>query len=104
MRSPSPSAKKKFYEYLGKQPCLVCGCYGVQIAHIRGFASAKTGDFLPRRQGMAELAAIPLCPEHHTDSFESIHNLGELQFFDQLGKPSGWVYAYLARSIAEALA
>lgn len=95
---------EKFYRYLKGQPCLRCGSRGVEVAHIRGFVSLKTGDFLPRRQGIAALSAIPLCTDCHRIAPDSIHHIGEAAFFEALGKPVGWVYAYLARSIAEALA
>jgi len=94
---------KRFYEYIASQPCLRCTAQPVEVAHIKGFTSSKTGELLPRRQGIAAYAAIPLCVECHRLAPDSIHAVGEKAFFARF-KTAAWVYAYLARSLAEALA
>ncbi len=95
---------KKFYNLLAKHPCLRCGSYGVEVAHIRIMPSVKSTGFLPRRQGIAAFGAIPLCEACHRTAADSIHAVGEQAFIEALGKPQGWVHGYVARSIAETLA
>lgn len=97
------AALKKFYTHVAAQPCLKCGRYGCEVAHVRVMPSAKTTDFLPRRRGAAEFAAIPLCPLHHRTGENSIHALGEARFMQSLGKPECWVFGYVAKLIADAL-
>ncbi len=97
-------ALKRFYAHVAAQPCLKCGRYGCEVAHVRVMPSAKSSDFLPRRHGASEFAAIPLCPNHHRLLENSIHVLGEQKFMDSLGKPQCWVHGYVARLIAEAFA
>lgn len=97
------AALKKFYDHVAKQPCVKCGRYGCEVAHVRVMLSPKTSDFLPRRKGVSEFGAIPLCPDHHRLQENSIHALGEARFMESLGKPECWVFGYVARLIAEAL-
>lgn len=94
-------ALKGFYDYLARRSCLRCGKYGVEIAHIRAFPSRKTTQLLPRRHEVGQYAAIPLCPDCHRHAPDSIHNIGEAAFFETLGKPPGYVFQYLALSLAE---
>jgi hypothetical protein len=94
------AALKKFYGHVAKQPCLRCGRYGVQVCHIRMMPSRKSSDLMPRRVGTSQFAAVPLCDDCHRLQ----HEVGEARFYDLLGKPKEWVFGYVARSIAEALA
>lgn len=97
------AALKRFYNHVAKQPCLVCGDYGVEVAHLALMPSRKAVGFIPRRKDEAVFCAIPLCPEHHVNGEDSVHKLGEANFIASLGKPDGWVSGYVARLIVEAL-
>ena len=94
------SALDRYYQHVAAQPCLACGSHGVEVAHVRAFRSRKTGDLLPRRKGIAKFAAIPLCPDCHRHSPNSIHNIGEANFFGRLDQPCR-VFALMAQLIAE---
>ncbi len=92
-------ALRKFYGHVAQQPCLRCGCYGVQVCHIRMMPSRKSSDLMPRRVGASQFAAVPLCDECHRLQ----HEVGEAGFFELLGRDRAWVFGYSARLIAEAL-
>lgn len=94
---------KKFYAHVAAQPCVKCGRYGCEVAHVRVMPSDKTSDFLPRRSNVSNFGAIPLCPLHHRTGENSIHSMGEARFMESLGKPQCWVFGYVAKLIAEAL-
>ncbi len=75
--------------YLGwikAQRCARCTAAGVDVAHIGGLASRKTGLPLPRRRGIAFVWAIPLCKECHQTGRDSIHAVGEAAFFEAFGR------------------
>lgn len=88
--------RKAFFAFVAKQPCLRCGVFGVEVAHVRLLVSRKTGDVLPRRSGPAHVTVVPLCPDCHRHSPDSIHNVGEAAFSDSLGRGDG----YLLRAAA----
>lgn len=92
---------ERYYAHVAAQPCLRCGAYGVEVAHVRAFRSRKTGDVLPRRKGIAAFAAIPLCPSCHRHGPNSIHNVGEEAFFAALPQPCA-AFKLMAQLIAEA--
>src|SRR5690625_191518 len=88
--------RKAFFAFVAKQPCLRCGVFGVEVAHIRLLVSRKTGDVLPRRKGAARVSVVPLCADCHRHAPDSIHNVGEAAFSDSLGRGDG----YLLRAAA----
>lgn len=72
---------RRYLEWLKTRPCARCQSPGVEIAHVKGAVSAKTGLELPRRHNEAILYAVPLCAYCHRTGKASIHNVGEPQFF-----------------------
>lgn len=94
---------KRFYAHVAAQSCYACNGSPVEVAHIRGMAALKHEGAMSRRKGLSEYSCIPLCPNCHRHSRESIHAVGEGAFFERLGRPACHVYMYLARLIAEAL-
>jgi hypothetical protein len=93
------AAGKRYLAWLASQPCASCAAHGVEIAHIRGCLSPKTGGVLPRRKGPAYYYAIPLCPDCHRHGEKSIHNVGEEHFFARVAyrDPHQLVASYLCR-------
>ena len=96
-------ALKKFYTHVASLPCYACGASPVEVAHIRGMAALKHEGAMSRRKGLSEYSCIPLCPSCHRHSPQSIHAIGEREFFERMGKPQCHVFMYLARNIVEAL-
>src|SRR5690625_3540451 len=78
--------RKAFFDFVARFPCLRCGVFGVEVAHIQGILSRKTGLVLPRRKGAAAVGVVPLCAECHRTAADSIHNVGEEAFSDALGR------------------
>jgi len=94
-------------DYLGwikLQRCARCHAAGVDVAHIGGLASRKTGLPLPRRSGIAYVWAIPLCKECHQTGRDSIHAVGEHAFFEAFGRGEAYglrlAGSYLAEYVA----
>jgi hypothetical protein len=77
------AAGKRYLSWLASQPCSVSGEHGVELAHVRGCLSAKTGLMLPRRKGPAYYYVLPLTPELHRLGSRSIHAIGETAFFEE---------------------
>jgi hypothetical protein len=93
---------KRFYDFVAKQPCLRCGRYGVQIAHIESIISPKTG--LPMQRSHKTLAAwgcLPLCSWCHNDAPDAIGKVGEEAFFLAMGKSASWRFQYVASLLAQ---
>jgi hypothetical protein len=76
---------KRYLSWLAAQPCIKCGANGVELAHVRGCLSRKTGLVLPRRKNEAAMYALPICPADHRLAADSIHAIGEREWFDRLG-------------------
>lgn len=93
--------RKAFFDFVARQPCLRCGTFGVEVAHIRLLLSRKTGDVLPRRSGPAHVTVVPLCPACHRHAPDSIHNVGEEAFSDGLGRGQGYLLRAAATLIVE---
>lgn len=90
----------RFFAFLKEHPCARCGDRGVEVAHLNGLPSPKTGLPLPRRKGIAYAYAIPLCPECHRTGRDSIHEVGEAAFFQAFGKGDGYGPRLAARYLA----
>lgn len=88
--------KRAFYGFVARKPCLRCGVYGVEVAHVRVILSPKTGLLLPRRNGLAEWGVVPLCADCHRHAPDSIHNVGEEQFSINLGRGSDYLLRFAA--------
>ena len=90
---------KLFYQEVKNQPCIVCGKYGVDVAHITPLSRhAENG----RRQWTSRshkderaFFAVPLCREHHN----MVHQHGEEWLFEQVGRE--YPYAHALRTLAE---
>src|SRR5690625_1649150 len=91
--------RKAFFDFVARFPCLKCGVFGVEIAHIQGILSRKTGQVLPRRKGAAAVGVVPLCPECHRHSADSIHNVGEEAFSESLGRGRDYLFRFAASLI-----
>lgn len=77
----SQAELKRWMDYVGARPCLICQVWPVEVAHIAMLISPKTGLRLGRRIGVNKWAVIPLCVKHHRTGSQSIHNMGEKEFF-----------------------
>ena len=85
---------------MAERNCLGCQTWPVQLAHIRLFISPKTGEMLPRREGINEWAVIPLCINCHMTRTDSIHEVGETRWFEnnewtQDGLLRWWISLFL---------
>lgn len=96
-----------FDRIAGRHCCLpACRAQPVEVAHVAGAVSEKTGSPLPRRFGPAYFVAVPLCEAHHRTGRDSVHALGERGFERHHGLPEGWLLGLattlLARTLEEA--
>lgn len=86
-----------YYQRLKHEPCLVCGRYGVDVAHLRP-VSLKAKDWSTRsHQGSRGFVAIPLCRKCH----DSVHTLGEEWLDDKLPGGRAFAYAWALRKLGE---
>lgn len=92
---------RKYYDWLAARDCLRCGAEPAEIAHIRAFRSPATDLLLARREGISEIAAVPLCPACHRTAADSIHAVGEHTFEKSLSKGEGYLVQKAASFIAE---
>lgn len=93
---------ERFLAWLRQQPCAVTGELGVEVAHVEGCISEKTGMVLPRRMGPALYYALPLIPELHRHCRDSVHAIGESTFFEEHGiNPHQLVATLHCRHLAE---
>ena len=86
---PKPGKQKKktkktkeesdHLNHLAHHGCVVCGCYGVEIHHIR-----INGDKRDHRK------SIPLCFDHHRGK-EGIHTLGKKEWRIRYGHESEYL-------------
>ncbi|WP_255412984.1 Ref family recombination enhancement nuclease [Dyella sp. AtDHG13] len=54
----STAAEKRHMDRVARLPCACCGCYGVQVHHIR--------ETMGMGQRASNWLVIPLCPSCHT--------------------------------------
>lgn len=93
---------RAYYEFVRGKPCLRCGRHGSAIAHIETIISPKTGLVMPRsHKTLARWGCIPLCGECHQTAKDSIHEVGEESFNQQLGRTPHYVWQYAASLLAE---
>lgn len=61
--------------YIAGQRCIVCECYGVEVAHVgdRGFG-----------RKCSDLETLPICTRHHQTGRDSAHVLGK-RFYEHHG-------------------
>ena len=96
-----PDVKKAYYKKLKSLPCIVCGKFGVDVAHVVPL-SKMLG---PKREWTARshkgprgFFAVPLCREHH----QELHaHFSEHRFFDEYGVGYDYIYAFALRTLAE---
>lgn len=90
------SFQRNFYGKLKAKPCLVCGKYGVDAAHI-----TPVGKYLEwtarSHKGARGYFAVPLCRKHH----DAIHKMGEEAFWREYGIDRAYPYAVALRLLAE---
>lgn len=91
---------QRWYSYIRSFNCLRCGASDVEIAHIEAVLSARTNGWLPRRTGLAEWATLPLCRSCHQTARDSIHSVGEDEFFDSL-RSVKWAHDWLITRLLE---
>jgi len=81
---------KAYYKRLKNEPCLVCGAYGVDVAHLRP-VSQKTRTWSTRsHKDYRAFVAIPLCRKHHA----SVHTFGEQWLDEKLEGGRAKAYAW----------
>jgi hypothetical protein len=67
-----PVRDRKYREWVGTQPCAVCGSFGwIEAAHTGGRGLNQKAD---------DWRCIPLCRFHHQWSVSSLHKLGPVRF------------------------
>lgn len=82
---PSPHGPGAYMTWLATQPCAYCKrAHGithhpVHLHHLRMWN-------LPRRTNnpLRNYTLIALCPRHHTDGTDAVHNVGEREFFERM--------------------
>lgn len=85
---------KKHYERLKLEPCVLCGAYGVDVAHLTPY-SPKAKTWVARsHKGWRGFIAIPLCRSCH----DRVHEIGEDAALSSVGIDR--VYALAASYIA----
>ncbi|NPA76853.1 MAG: hypothetical protein GXN93_03815 [Candidatus Diapherotrites archaeon] len=88
---------RRYYERLKMEPCLVCGKYGVDIAHLRP-VSLKARDWSVRsHKDSRAYTAIPLCKTHH----DHVHHAGEKWLDEVLPGGRAFAYAWALRVLGE---
>lgn len=87
---------RSYKDWLAQQPCAVTGQPGVQLHHVRGVRSLKTGHALRPRNGLADLAMIPLTPEMHAELHATSEGVFEIDRLGGQGAALGLAFAYLA--------
>lgn len=84
---PTPEVSKRlenWKSHVRAQPCLVCGIRGsTEYAHFKALVNVKTGELEGRRHGLSDWLGLPLCGRHHQRNDNSIHQLGEEEFFNR---------------------
>ena len=93
---PSRTGLSRHYATASAYGCVICGQPHVQLHHVRGVISAKTGLALRRRDGQALAAVVPLCADHHAE----IERINEPVFEIRHGKPAGWLLGVAAGLLA----
>ena len=84
-KSPKPVRGKAGKDHMAKVaslPCVICGYWPVQVHHVicGRFSQAKASDF----------QTIPLCPQHHTDGPDAIHN-GKESWVEKYGEDTDYL-------------
>lgn len=88
--------KREFYRKLKALPCIVCGKYGVDAAHITPMG--RFMDWTARsHRGPRGYFAVPLCRKHH----DAIHRMGEEAFWHEYHIDKAYPYAVALRILAE---
>lgn len=94
---------RRYYDYVKSQPCLACRRPATklqpsEVAHIRPVSRVLHGQFANRsHNGVPGYIAIPLCRACHNDQ----HKHSEEEWLDALPFKRAYVYAWVARNIAE---
>ena len=97
------ATRDRFVEHLKSEPCLVCGRYGVDMAHLLAPSKRLRSGERPRdwgtrsHKGVHWYFAIPLCKECHAKQ----HALGEKWLDEQLPGGRAFAYAVALRLLAE---
>lgn len=90
-----------YKDWLASQPCRACGQQPVQLHHVKGCRSLKTGEPLRPRNGLADVALLPLCTECHAELHETSEGVFEIDHLGGMGAALGFAFAYLARFMTE---
>ncbi len=90
-----------FYEATKQQRCLVCGRFGVDVAHIKPLSKHQQENGLRpwtarSHKGARAFFAVPLCRECH----EKVHKHGEDWLYQQIGGKHV-AYAHALRTLAD---
>lgn len=96
----------RYKDWVARRGCIVPGCdRPAALHHVRGVRSFKTGQRLRRRQHLADYAVLPVCPYHHQDAPDAIHNTSEEVFgVNHLGGSTAvleWAYTLALRYLHE---
>lgn len=94
---------RRYYDYVKQQPCLACQRVPTklipsEVAHLRPVSRVLHGQFANRsHKGVPGFIAIPLCRSCHQEQ----HRHSEEEWLDELPFKRAYVYAWVARNIAE---
>lgn len=90
--------RERFLNIVKSTPCLVCGRYGVDIAHVRPWSS-KLGRLTRRtHKGVGWFYAVPLCRKHHLEQGQQRE---EVWFESNVDGGLHAVYFWIAKTLAE---
>ena len=78
------------------QPCAACGRTPVVLHHVKGVISLKTGQRLRPRNGLADVALLPLCHECHITLHATSEDTFEIDHLGGTGNALGLAFAHLA--------
>lgn len=91
-----------YYEFVKSKPCIACGTYGTDAAHIRTIISPKTDLLMPRsHKTLARWGCVPLCKECHQTGENAIHGGNEEAFNERLGRGAHYLWMKAASLLAE---
>ncbi len=70
-------------KFIRALPCLVCGAFPVEAAHIRMASSIAAKRETGLQEKPSDCWTVPLCAKCHRTGSEAQHNMGEYEFWQK---------------------